>query len=611
VALRKLSCLVPLILELGCGRVGYEAVVCADALDPNDAATSAAEVELGATVAGLVVCEGQEDWLSVDLDSGEEITITTSYDAANAYLELEGWEPGAPEPRAIGTAGEDGASLRLIAARSGPQLVRIRGVGRGGRVDYDVTTEVLAGPHLFMSPSGDDGGDGSFASPLLTFATAIARLTPGTTLVLGDGRYDPVQSGRLDANCGTAAASSGTPDAPVRVVALNEHRALVTTDGVGPPIYLRDCDDWTIEGLHAENLDLPMGNGGQAVYVKGGQRIVLRRILAAHNNRFTNTGLYDLDATQDALVDECEGYFFHRMGLQVQVGATGRVRRTYLNDRNYADILMGDPIYPTGTAPTDGYLSSLPSGADFAFRIVESTDAVVESSIAEGGSVGFATAPNAVTAMTASYFGNIAIGNEYGFETNGIQGGVVETSSFEDNVAIDCGTGLQIFVGTVSVTGFTSVGATDVGIHLWSGADALTCVGCLAVNGATGFDLSPSDTWSVSSSNAFGNATNYLQAGDARLVDATEIDPELGSCRAFLPPTSPMVGAGPGGTDVGGNVVYSYIDGRRTTVPLWSPLSSRFPCGIVVPGVNDDPADGCLGSHSRAGVGPDCPLPWP
>jgi hypothetical protein len=62
--------------------------------------------------------------------------------------------------------------------------------------------------------------------------------------------------------------------------------------------------------------------------------------------------------------------------------------------------------------------------------------------------------------------------------------------------------------------------------------------------------------------------------------------------------------------DVGANVVYRYQDGVLTPQPLWDPLTGAFPCGAIVPGINDDPSQSCSGAQQRFHVGtPDCALP--
>jgi hypothetical protein len=94
-----------------------------------------------------------------------------------------------------------------------------------------------------------------------------------------------------------------------------------------------------------------------------------------------------------------------------------------------------------------------------------------------------------------------------------------------------------------------------------------------------------------------------------------EVDPELGTCMVYVPPTSPLAGAATDGGDVGANVLFRYVDRVLTDVPLWT-REGRFPCFGVAEGVNDDPTTSCAGIHERLSVGTaDCPLPasvaWP
>jgi hypothetical protein len=76
-----------------------------------------------------------------------------------------------------------------------------------------------------------------------------------------------------------------------------------------------------------------------------------------------------------------------------------------------------------------------------------------------------------------------------------------------------------------------------------------------------------------------------------------------------LPLGSPLRGAGAGGSDVGASVVDRYQDGLLTNEPLWNATTGAFPCGAVIPGVNDDPTQSCIGVNERLHVGAaGCPL---
>jgi hypothetical protein len=82
------------------------------------------------------------------------------------------------------------------------------------------------------------------------------------------------------------------------------------------------------------------------------------------------------------------------------------------------------------------------------------------------------------------------------------------------------------------------------------------------------------------------------------------------ACVAYLGPQSSLRGAAGADGDVGANVIYRYVDGTLTREPLWDPSTGAFPCGAVVPGINDDPSQSCSGVHERLRIGtPQCALP--
>jgi hypothetical protein len=160
----------------------------------------------------------------------------------------------------------------------------------------------------------------------------------------------------------------------------------------------------------------------------------------------------------------------------------------------------------------------------------------------------------------------------------------------------------------------------------------------LAADGASfRFDLSPSNTGMIDASYVVENAldvgvggTSYLRIAGTWMIrrvntvgrtiafspdadnvtEATSVDPELGGCVVYIPPGSPLKGAGLGGADIGANVEFRTVDGVDTGVRLWDAVTGAFACGAVIPGVNDDPATSCIGAHTRLDVGAGgCPIP--
>jgi hypothetical protein len=189
----------------------------------------------------------------------------------------------------------------------------------------------------------------------------------------------------------------------------------------------------------------------------------------------------------------------------------------------------------------------------------------------------------------------------------------------ENHVSIDSDEGYVIVTNEdFACTGCTSIRSNSNGWDAFRGhlgqPTSSSCTACLSVGDAgSGFLVANQSPWMLDHVNVFGNgAAAFSPATAPQIVSPSTIDPMLGGCLVYLPAGSPMRGAGPGGIDIGANVIYRYHDGVLTGLPLWDPQTGAFPCGAVIPGVNDDPATSCIGVHQRLHVGtPDCALPYP
>jgi hypothetical protein len=137
-------------------------------------------------------------------------------------------------------------------------------------------------------------------------------------------------------------------------------------------------------------------------------------------------------------------------------------------------------------------------------------------------------------------------------------------------------------------------------------------------NTLNGFRIVNQADWKIEYSNAYGNGRTNFTPSSNRVVHSQQIDPQLGTCRVFIPDSSPMKGAGKAGADIGANILYVYANGTLTDKPLWNPQTGQFPCGAIVPGVNDIPGQSCFDVHTRVNVHTNgCKLPatykgpWP
>jgi hypothetical protein len=488
---------------------------------------------------------------------------------------------------------------------------------------------------FYLSPSGRDEQPGSRAEPWRTFRAAIPRLGPGTTLVLLRGTYDAATTGTPDIRCGEN-ASNGRPDAPITLRADEERQAFVRGDGTSAPVALEGCAHWTIEGLRVESADNPDGGPGipesGSVFVLTGnnREVIMRRLLLARPNRYRHSHVLRIgDGAANVTIEECELYDFHHNGFEV-ARATGTVfRRNYLHSRLSEDIPRGY-VSPAGSSATRG---------DFGFVLEETRLSIVEDNIVEAVSDAFGVvgrfeelpsddppvAPNPLD-------GNRLLGN-VALEPSGSgfllasrcksrmpcsdRARIVIGTDLVDNVTIGGRFGLSSR-GSIAtrIQQFSAYGS-DVGVSLGKSPDnagiAATSFtsNSLAIDHQTaGFQSEDEAESGFDHCGAAGTGPPFVP-NDTRVTAALMPDAAaVGGCLVYLPAQSPLRTAGAGAQAVGAEVTQRHQNGIVTSQPLWDPTSGAFPCGAVVPGINDDPAQSCIGVHQRLRVGTaGCPLP--
>jgi hypothetical protein len=123
----------------------------------------------------------------------------------------------------------------------------------------------------------------------------------------------------------------------------------------------------------------------------------------------------------------------------------------------------------------------------------------------------------------------------------------------------------------------------------------------LSVNNSSfGFYLIDQDDFLLNFAWANGNWMNYYPTSSPYYPNVSTGDPGLTPNHTFIPEGSPLKRAGQGGNDIGANILYRYVNGTLTGEPLWNPASGAFPCGAIVPGVNDYLA--CADVHVRLNI---------
>lgn len=604
------------------GSVDGATASCGDRFEGNHELALSEGISAGEREMDLRLCPGRDDWFRIDTARGHEIEASLEFADRPGYVELDLFDAGGGQI-AIGRLGASGATASAFADATGPLYVRVSGAAPPSGIGYHLVASDRAGPFRYLAPEGDDLDDGSIDAPWRTFAHAIPMLVPGETLVLLDGTYRSDDHGALVASC-TTTAMSGTETAPIRIVAHRERRAFLRSLIAGPMVNVSGCAHWTVEGLVVDGADR---TGPEQPVVRVGSApgdpdpipsrdVVLRRLVVAHNNRASGGALLEIVGSEDVLLEEVEGYDFTASAILIYRARGVVVRRSVLHGRGRRTLVAGGALWPpkSGTASADA-----PAKDPHALHVLgASTRVSVENLIAERVfQIGLLYGTNDVFLG-----GTVILDSVWGVAT-----GEGARDVHAENLAIVRSEQGTIFRNTaglrfdrLSVIGGARLGLRADAVDATTLVGTLSCTDCLAVNNA-GREIWIRDQMSLSLENTYVYDSTLPGEPD---VDPPELaamvtvqDPRLGDCLVYLPPDSPLRGAGspdplrPGRSrDIGASVLFRYEDRAETRVPLWDPRDGSFACGAVVENVNDAFETSCRETHRRLRVGEgSCPLP--
>jgi len=575
----------------------------------------------------VTLCPGTTTFV-VTIDEGARLDVTVELaDVKRASVELRSpddyyldgptWRPTSIEAGAIVTI-------------SGEQRIRIEA---DAQLDARITAHVTppVGRVLHLAPFGSDTSDGSVAAPWQTWPVALARLVPGDTVIVHDGTWSETTCDALAQPCLAGAmmpivgcpdqAANGTPGFPMTVVARHQRLAHLVGDGNGEAFRLSDCDSWVIDGLHVSNRDLANGYGDTIGFYSS-PRLIARNLLVEHPNRCGNdSALFVAGApTIDAVVEDSEVYGFHRDGIIVYDTTSATVRRVFVHSRN----TMGLPCYAE-TYPERG------DDGILCYRFMGDTNCVVENVFAENVVAGFSD----VDSRTLRVSGSIAHDAYFGaVTTSQVAPPSVRTSPVvvENFVAVgdDVGIwnrGVQLDASRVTLVGARARSDAAYG----DGANADANGGTTATtlyrdvlsieNQFSGFEISGQASWLIDYSNAYGNVDDYYLGGSSEPIDDASgnvqhsmsvLPTDVGTtaCLVYVPATSNMATAGSTGGPLGAQIIYELDGGVLTDRKLWNQRTGAFPCGAIVPSVNDIPGESCFDAHERVRVGvAGCAIP--
>jgi len=494
-------------------------------------------------------------------------------------------------------------------------------------------------PTYYISPDGSDSNKGTTPQkPWKTFEHALPKLKPGDVLGLMDGVYEQGQNktGLLHIK-DEENINNGTPQKPITVRAINERLAFLKSDGTTRAVEVNNCKYWNLLGLRAEGADHPSGNTYErklalnihphVVLVHNSEHIKLKRMLACYSNRAGNNHLYWISNSSNILTEECEGYYHHRHAFGSWQSENLTYRRNYMHTRHY---------------PQEGRKRA--ATGDEAYAFYRSSYSLMENNIAEGDNYGFHTHGGLTYTGKKGgsynrFLGNIALNIFHASRTDARKNPYDSVQPAVDNYWKD----------------FLAVNVTSMGLWASSGTNTI-CENVTLHRAGTGFQADSRDNppaeelkkegwecsftlrnalafenknyginssgqhkWLVEYSNSYGNGSDWPTeegTNNKNIKNSISTRPsgmglDNGQAIVFVPEESNMKGAGKDGQDIGANVIYRYIDGKLTDIPLWDPQTGEFPHGAVIPGVNDIPGKSAFDVHKRLNVNcRGCKLPY-
>lgn len=478
----------------------------------------------------------------------------------------------------------------------------------------------------YIGPTGDGGvdGSGSSGSPYKLWSTALAALSTGDTLIVLDGTFTTSTNGNL-------LKTSGTKN-NITIAADNLLGAIITSDGTQHTMRWNSTSGWWLEGLVLKNAEKLISAGGiqsQTLYLYECSGFTIKKCLFQQNNNAENThhiqAWSPLTNAGGHLVEQCEFYNYNRHGVIFTKSNGNRMRLCYCNGGDEPDVTGG--FHSVSYTSTGGAVQT----GDFGGASYPASNNIFESNIYERvwmGSSIQATGP----CQNNTFIGNVDIDCYYG-HVSGARGNT-RTLAPQDTLIAHQVSIRPFYYGTFMracenvqashISVFDEDGQALIGVI--SDRDAslagdptyysthLDHVSVVALGSAIGrgiYITSPITAveWSINYANVYNTTTPYDPSsnnGQGSIANHTTVDPQFGDIRLWVPNgdnstnTSPLSGAGAGGSDIGATVLYAYDNGVLTSTPLWDASTGAWLFALPeVTGVND--SDGAKASdvHER------------
>ncbi|MGE0644374.1 MAG: hypothetical protein AB7P24_11940 [Nitrospira sp.] len=462
----------------------------------------------------------------------------------------------------------------------------------------------------YISPNGSDSNPGTSEKPWLTFAYAIssAKAWCGDTLVLKDGTYgDGTRTGKISLK--KVLCTQGNE---LAITAQNQRKAKIVDNGTAVALMIDYSTYIIVDGLYLVSTNNPSvkTDRGRPSEILRSNHITLRNNVGKNPNKYANTHIFPVLYSQDILLEDNEGYDFHRHCTTGYETERMVVRRQYCNPR-------------TGGIP--GGVASVGQG-DAVMSMYPCQDCILENSIADGPmylNEMNATFGRGVLMNGAKVLGSICHACKKG---NGIYLNARKTADLDhtpqnitirDVAIVDFNSksagvrisdGVNITLDHITIlgggSGVTGVSADDTRFGSTPTTNSVSMTNIL-IAGMTGdgFRVTNYNTWRGERLFSHGNHTAFQPPLHSNWTNTSTKDHGLGNCKVWVPSDAAVKGAGMGGSDIGANILYRYVDGVLTKIPLWDPLTGAFPHGEAdLDGTNRVTGESLFDVHKRLNV---------
>jgi len=457
----------------------------------------------------------------------------------------------------------------------------------------------------------------------LTFAHAInaARASCGDTLFLMNNAYgDGTSTGKISISGLVCSAGN-----ELTIAALNQRKAKISDNGSGRAIFVTNSAYLIFDGLYVTSADNSGSSSGSPMVVTFSHHITIKNMVGKNPNRYRNLHIWAVQDSQDVLMEDNEGYVYHRHCVLAWESERVVIRRQYCT--------------PRGGRISGGYNAGAGlGGSDTVTSMYPCKDCILENPIADGrtgpmplmeinGTFGSGT-----LASGSKVLGAICYNCRYGNAIYLNSRNVVSLNNTPQNIlirdlavidfdspssVIRASDGVNITVENVTVTGDGGVtGLTfDDSPTGATPAQQSFVIRNSTVSGLVGRGFNKTTTttdWSGSYLNSHNNGTAFFPSLPANWTNTSTSNPGFGLCKGvWVPDASPLKGAGPGGADIGANILYRYVNGVLTTIPLWDPTTGEFPHGEAdLDGINRVAGQSLFDIHVPLKINDgDCPFP--